>query len=184
MRKMNPSGWGTPTVVTDGVPFVVNFSHIASAAPIDPTPAQMSFNSWTSNTMTPKSIVYEYVVFLQDTVSNHVLQTASWTASVAIPSTTTSGVGIREQSSIAQINVYPNPAKEFAVVSVEMESSAQVEISIYDIEGKQVYINQSTGLDSGKHDLKINTSEFAPGNYIIRLKVGSEILNEKLIVTK
>lgn len=184
MRKMNPNGWGTPTVVTDGTPFVVNFSHLAPSAPIDPTPAQLSFNSWTTNTLTPKDIVYEYVVFLQDTVSNHILQTASWTASVAVPTNTTSSVGIHEHSSVGQISVYPNPAKEYAVVSIEIEKSSLVEISIFNMEGKQVYTNKSTTLNGGKHDLKINTSEFATGNYSIRLNLNGEILNEKLVVTK
>lgn len=184
MRKMNPDGWGTPTIVNDGTPFVVNFTHLASNAPIDPTPAQLSFNSWTTNTLTPKDIVYEYVVFLQDTVSNHILQTASWTATVAVPTNTTSSVGIRELSGVGQINVYPNPAKDYAVVSVEIVSPVRVEISIFNVEGKLVYTNKSTSLTAGKHDLKINTSEFAPGNYNIQLNFNGEILNEKLMVTQ
>jgi len=180
MRKMEPDGLGTPTVITDGMPFEVNFTHIATTAPVDPTPAQLSFNFWTTNTLTPKGIVYEYVVFLQDTVSNHVLQAASWTASVAVPAS----VGIHELSDIGQISVYPNPAKEYAVVSFENEKFALVEISIFNLAGKRVYTKKSTGLDSGKHDLKINTSEFAAGNYNVMINLNGEILNKKLIVIK
>ena len=183
MRKMNPDAWGTPTVVTDGVPFVVNFNHVASTAPCDPTPAQQSFNFWTSGTLTPNDIVYEYVVFLQDTTNNEVLQASSWTASVTIPGVSPS-VGIHELSDIGQISVYPNPAKEYAVVSVEIEKSALVEVSIFNGEGKQVYANRKTSLGSGKHNLKINTSEFATGNYNITINLNGEILNKQLVITK
>lgn len=183
MRKMNPDAWGTPTVVTDGVPFVVNFNHIASTAPCDPTPAQQSFNFWTSGTITPNDIVYEYVVFLQDTTNNQVLQASSWTASVTIPDVSPS-VGIHQQSACSKTSVYPNPAKEYAVVSVEIEKLTLVEVTIFNGEGKQVYTNRKTSLGSGKHDLKINTSEFAKGNYNITINLNGEILNKQLIITK
>jgi|GEM_PF-860385 len=188
MRKMDANGWGVSTTVTDGTPFVVNFSHNASAVAVDPTtPAQMTFNSWTSNPnspATPKDIVYEYVVFLQDTISNDILQSASWTASVSVPAPTVSTVGVKELTNINQVSIFPNPAKEYATVSITLEKASSVGVSIFDITGKQVYTNAETTLDSGTHNMTLNTSEFASGTYVVEIKANGATLKEKLLISK
>jgi hypothetical protein len=181
VRKMNPDGWGTPINVTSGTPIVVSFSNTAVPVSVNPTPAQMSFNFWTTT-----GITYEYVVFVQDTISDDVIQSGSWSSTVTVPAppTPTSTVGMDELTAVNQIGIFPNPAKEFAVISINLEKSAVVDVTIYDMAGKLVYDNKGTSLESGEHKMKINTEDFATGNYVVMINADGVVLKEKLIVTK
>jgi hypothetical protein len=190
MRKMNPDGWGTPLNVTSGTPIVVNFSLNTNAGSLDPsTPVQNSYSVWVNAAVGPKAprnIVYEYVVFVQDTISNDVIQSGSWTSTVSVPAppTPTSTVGMDELSATNQISVFPNPAKEFAIISINVEKSALVDVTIYDVTGKIVYANKGSNVDAGKNEMRINTSELASGNYNIVVNANGAVLKEKLVVVK
>lgn len=190
MRKMSPNGWGTPTVITDATPFTVTFTNAATAINIDPTPAQNSYNFWTATNpaMVPhakKDIVYEYIVFLQDTVTNHILQTASWSDSVFVPTPpqpTVTAIGVNNAGQ--SLAIYPNPAKDFAKLALQLDKSAKVSVAIYDITGKLVYENKGVEVPSGKNEMNINTSEFATGTYQVIIHADKAVLKEKLIVSK
>lgn len=187
MRKMNPNGWGSPITVTDGTPIVVNFSNSAITAPINSgTPANMSFNFWTTPNMR-----YEYVVFVQDTISNHVIQSASWSATVAVPTATTGGggggggnVGIVQLANNQSIGVYPSPAQDFAVIAVMLDKAATVSLSITDIAGKQVYNKANESIDAGKHEIKIDTSNLPTGTYFIKVDADGLVYKDKLLISK
>ncbi|MBL7933649.1 MAG: choice-of-anchor J domain-containing protein [Bacteroidia bacterium] len=190
MRKMNPNGWGTPTVITDGTPFTVSFNHTPAIRNVDPTPAQNSYSFWTSPSGTvgasvKNDLVYEYVVFIQDTVTNHVLQTASWSDSVHVPTppqpTVTSVADLTSGQSLA---IFPNPAKDYATLSLNVEKSTKVDLAIYDISGRLVYENKGTEVPAGKNEMNINTSELATGTYQVVVHAGKAVLKEKLIVSK
>ena len=185
MRKMNPNGWGSPITVTDGTPIVVNFSNAAIPAPVHPTPAQMSFNYWTTPNMR-----YEYVVFVQDTISNHVIQSASWSSTVAVPTSTTGGgggggnVGIVQLANNQSIGVYPSPAQDFAVIAVVLDKAATVNLSITDIAGKQVYSKANESIDAGKHEIKIDTSNLPTGTYFVKVDADGLVYKDKLLISK
>jgi hypothetical protein len=191
MRKMDANGWGTPKTVTDGSAFTVTFTNVFSPASLDlnptPTPAQGSYNSWINADVAgpnaPKNIVYEYVVFLQDTISNDVLQSSSWTATVTLP-TPSNPVGLNKVELNNHVSIFPNPAKDYAVISLNLEKSSVVDVKIYDMAGRMVFTNTNASVDSGKNEMTINTSEFATGNYNVVIKAGDVVLKDKLIVTK
>ena len=154
MRSMYPSA-GTTYTTTDGTPFNVTFNHtLAYGSTASGTPGQGTTNFWTST----GSFVYEYVVWLQDAVTRQVLQSGSaFTSSVVVPSS------IKEYSNGGSIGIYPNPAKDFAVVGIKLDSNSPVDISIIDVTGKLVYTNKSDEVMAGASEIRINTSEFATG---------------------
>lgn len=193
MRKMNPNGWGTPTVLTDGTPFTVTFNQNPTTTNIDLSPSgsagQNTFNFWISTSGTvgatsKNTIVYEYIVFLQDTVTDHVLQTASWSASVTVPTTPTVATGVKENAANQSLSIYPNPAVEYATLSLQLEKAAKVSVSIFDITGKLVYENKGSEVPAGSNQMNIKTSEFATGTYQVVIQANDAVLKEKLIVGK
>jgi hypothetical protein len=169
MRKMDPNGWGLPTTVTDGVALGASFTHTVNTVT---TPAQNSYNFWTSTTT-----IYEYVAFIQDSVSNHILNSTS-------AQYTVTGVGVVKYEENKEIGVYPNPCSDFAVVGVKLDKSSTLDISIFDITGKLVYVNKGSQVEAGSNEIKINTSEFKSGTYTIIVNTGNGTLKEKLIVIK
>lgn len=168
MRKMFPSASGATVTPVDGTPLNVTFTHTATVVG---TPAQGSYDFWDAT-----NVVYEYVVFLQDKVSDDILQSGS--------ATINGPVGVVELKDNQKIGIYPNPAKDFAVVGISLDQSASVSVSIYDITGKLVYSNAAVKVEAGQHEMKINTSDFATGTYNVLVNTDLGILKDKLIIVK
>lgn len=167
-RKMFPDPTGAPFTPVDGVAQNVSFTHTITTAV---TPAQGSYDFWSGT-----FIKYEYVVFVQDAVSNDILQSGS--AFFQTPN------GVVEFEKESKIGVYPNPAKDFAVVGIKLENNSMVDIMIYDVTGKLVYGNAGAQVNAGPNEIRINTSEFATGTYNIVVNTNEGTLTQKLVVVK
>jgi hypothetical protein len=168
MRKMFPSATGTTITPTDGTPLTFTFSHTVTSAA---TPAQNSYDFWNTTSMT-----LEYVVFVQDAVSDDILQSGS--AQVL------STVGLVELKDNQEIGIYPNPAKDFAVVGIKLNKASTIDITIYDITGRVVYANKASKVDAGQREITINTTEFASGTYNVIVNTEAGTLKDKLIISK
>ncbi len=81
----------------------------------------------------------------------------------------------------ANVNVYPNPAKDFVVIEYLTESDAPLTVTLLDVTGKVVY-QVVEGVDAYT---EINTSDFANGVYFINLNNGSDLQSiHKLVINK
>ncbi len=169
-RVMNPNGAGVPVNVTAGNAFTVNFNH---AANVVATPAQNSFNFWTNN----PTVDYEYVVFLQDTVSKHVLNSASGMLA-------NTSVGLVKLEKNETIGVYPNPTNNAATIAVKLENATKVNLAIFDLTGKVVYSKNEEVLGVGHNEITIDTEKLNSGSYIVQVIAGDKKMTTKLIITK
>jgi len=84
----------------------------------------------------------------------------------------------------SRLFLYPNPAKDYALLGIKLSNPSIVDIAVYDVTGKMVYNNKSLKIAEGQNEIKINTSEFATGTYNIVVNTKNGILKEKLIVLK
>ncbi len=166
MRKMFPTSGGTDITTVDGTNNTANFTHNAT---IVTTPAQNSYDFWTA---TP--FVYEYVVFVQDKITQDILQSAS----------ARSDVGVVEFKNNNQIGVYPSPAVDFAVVGIKLENSSTVDISIFDLSGKLVYQLNGSKVAAGSQEIIINTASFESGVYSVVVRTDKGILKDKVVIAK
>jgi len=92
---------------------------------------------------------------------------------------------IKEQNREAgHLFLYPNPAKDYALLGIKLSDPSIVDIAVFDITGKIVYNNKSLKIAGGQNEIKINTSEFATGTYNIVVNTKNGILKEKLVVLK
>jgi hypothetical protein len=76
----------------------------------------------------------------------------------------------------------PNPAGEHTRLIVSLESAAQVKISLYDINGREVKAIMNTQHEAGTFDTDLDVSDLAPGLYIIRMQSGDNAVTRKLTV--
>jgi len=172
MRRMFPDGNGTFINTTDGVPQTVSFNHTATLVSIaSGTPASGTYNTWIANNLT-----YEYVVWIEDAISHQIIQSGSATQAV-----TTGLVKLAENSSIG---IFPNPAKDYAIVGIKLNKPAVADLLIYDMSGKLIYINKGANVGEGQSEIKINTSEMAPGTYNIVVSTTEGVLKDKLIIAE
>jgi M6 family metalloprotease-like protein len=67
--------------------------------------------------------------------------------------------------------IYPNPVKESATLSFELQESSNVTVGVYDILGKEVLVEQISTLSAGHQTIQLNTKTIsAQGVYFIKLK--------------
>ncbi|MBO5963685.1 MAG: T9SS type A sorting domain-containing protein [Bacteroidales bacterium] len=85
-----------------------------------------------------------------------------------------SGVGLSEVELNSLSYVYPNPAKE----EVMLASSVNVEkVEIYNVLGQVVY-----SADVNANSVKVNTADFAAGNYVVKMYTEGGVATKKLVV--
>lgn len=66
---------------------------------------------------------------------------------------------------------YPNPFNATTVLPIELSHPEIVRLTVYNIEGRT--IQQSLfGLTSGRHDLRINGTNWSSGSYFARIEAG------------
>jgi len=94
-------------------------------------------------------------------------------------------IGIDQQDAVhSSFEVYPNPASNYVNINLSMEQTSDVEISIYNIAGKQVYSSQNS-FGAGNQKQQIETSNLSSGVYFIQFIVNHELLDiTKLVITK
>ncbi|HLF62481.1 MAG TPA: T9SS type A sorting domain-containing protein [Saprospiraceae bacterium] len=78
----------------------------------------------------------------------------------------------------------PNPFSDETTIGFSLPAALQVTLSIYDVNGDQVY-NEATNFEKGYHQFLLNKREFkSPGVYSYRLSAGDFTASKKLIVLK
>ena len=106
------------------------------------------------------------------------------TNSVRIISNLEGTVGTNDfirKPTILESKLMPNPAKEKTSLSFEMIESEEVNISIFDIYGRQVKtVLKNELLSVGKYKFPIDVNEFAYGSYFVQIKTknGNEVVRK------
>ncbi len=80
---------------------------------------------------------------------------------------------VRLDSKVIAANIYPNPVKGKANLSLDLIENSSVTITLNDANGKQVQTIQMKGL-KGQNTKEINMSLLQTGNYILRILTGTE----------
>ncbi|MEP7109643.1 MAG: T9SS type A sorting domain-containing protein [Ferruginibacter sp.] len=81
---------------------------------------------------------------------------------------------VRLNSNGIAIGIYPNPIREFANVTIDLEKDADATVMITDAAGKQVQ-NIQMQLFKGPNIKKINMVNLAGGNYMLKVQTLTEI---------
>ena len=81
---------------------------------------------------------------------------------------------------------YPNPFNPSTVITVEIKKSTQVDLKIYDIEGREVNTLFRGNLPSGKHSFNFDGSNLQSGVYFCRIATGNDglFMTRKLVLIK
>ena len=82
------------------------------------------------------------------------------------------------------LNVYPNPAREYANVAFELENAGDVSFVLTDMSGKVVYQTNEQNLSKGKNSFRVPTESLSGGVYLYQFNAGNTVVNNKLIINK
>ena len=84
--------------------------------------------------------------------------------------------------SIHQVKVYPNPATEKALLEYNLNTTAEVAVSVTDISGRTVLQLDKTAKAAGKYSDELNISDLSSGMYFVKLEIGNQVMTQKLTI--
>ena len=88
------------------------------------------------------------------------------------------------EQNIFDMNIYPNPANNYASLDYTVTASATVNVALYDISGKKISDVFCEYQNSGQHHQLIDLAAMSlnSGVYFILMKTGDKAITRKLIV--
>lgn len=82
---------------------------------------------------------------------------------------------------LSSTKVWPNPSNDVINVSYNLLNSKAASLEIYDIQGRKVY-EDTISTSNSEITKSIDVSDFYPGTYILSIKDGINVFNQKIVV--
>ena len=80
--------------------------------------------------------------------------------------------------------IYPNPFNPSTILSFQLQVASKVNLSVYDISGRQIAQLIDGYRDAGIHEVTFDASNLASGIYLYRLTAGSFNASGKMVLVK
>lgn len=93
-------------------------------------------------------------------------------------------VGSDKVNNEVQLSVSPNPFNNSTIFSFSLPQQAQIQISMYDINGRKVQEIQNYSANSGENKITLNTNNLASGVYAITLQHNNVTYSVKALLVK
>ena len=93
--------------------------------------------------------------------------------------------GLKDVSSaISGISLFPNPAKNNAVITIDLVQNETISINVVDVMGRQVHNESMNEIQAGTHTINLNTENWANGVYNVNISTANGTTSRKLVVAK
>ena len=113
---------------------------------------------------------------------NHFFSETNFDGYVARFKLLSTGIDIKPGSE-KSITTFPNPATENITIGYQLTVPGNVAMYLYDNYGNELKFFNNCRYSSGKHQYKLNISEYSSGIYFIRIVSGTNTFTKKFIVT-
>ena len=85
----------------------------------------------------------------------------------------------------AQLSLYPNPARDVAVITITLDEDTEVAMSFYNADGKLIKSNLTVEqVSPGRYEKSITLDDLLPGVYRVMLRANDRVWNKDLIVVR
>lgn len=91
-------------------------------------------------------------------------------------------VGIDDLGAVNGLQIGPNPANDVLNISFDLVANAQVDIELFDAQGKLVYSSSAIKTSLGGNDHQIDVSQLNAGIYSINVQVDGKQASRKVMV--
>jgi len=92
-------------------------------------------------------------------------------------------VSINNIKNTTKFTVYPNPTNDHTSISISLDKTEKVTLTIVNILGKEISREEKV-LFSGKTTELLDISNFQNGIYFINLQIGNNLTTQKLVINK
>jgi len=100
----------------------------------------------------------------------------------ALNSLTTSAVQLSFSGGLQLSQNYPNPVTENTKIEFEIQNSANVNLSVFDISGKKAIEPVNQFFQPGSYSININRNQLSKGIYFYKITAGEQSQTRKMIV--
>ncbi|MEM9850209.1 MAG: T9SS type A sorting domain-containing protein, partial [Bacteroidota bacterium] len=80
------------------------------------------------------------------------------------------------------LQVQPNPAQAYTNVVYELAESGEVQISLFDLQGRSIQQFSQVEQNVGTHQLELDLTQLKAGIYLVVLRTEAETKTKKIIV--
>jgi len=87
-------------------------------------------------------------------------------------------------SDITVSSSYPNPAKNQINFSISLNHSNEVQFTVYDMSGKQLYISDKLNYPTGESTLEWHFGPIANGVYLVKVEIGDRLFYRSATIMK
>ncbi|MBA3662938.1 MAG: T9SS type A sorting domain-containing protein [Bacteroidetes bacterium] len=141
-----------------------------------PVVSAQTYTSSTSVTFTLPVAVVNSNPYSQLTANTHWYSNANLNFVLPIP--TEVKVNANETN---DASVYPNPTNESTTLTIDLKENTLVEISIFNIIGKEVK-KVSSNCNVGSNNIHLEMTGFSKGIYLLNIKAGNTVTTKKVVV--
>ncbi|MCZ2247356.1 MAG: T9SS type A sorting domain-containing protein, partial [Bacteroidia bacterium] len=92
-------------------------------------------------------------------------------------------LGLDEQISIFDVNVYPNPNNGLFVIAIETGSTENIQLGVYNSIGELIWEKELESVH-GKQQIQVPIAHVSQGIYHLRARTNNKVINKKLIINK
>jgi hypothetical protein len=84
-------------------------------------------------------------------------------------------------NSLIVLGIYPNPTTDAADVQFYLSTKNDVQISLTDVSGKNVFSKNEPGVEEGLHVFKVDLTSLSNGVYILNVRTGTSEFTRKIL---
>lgn len=143
------------------------------AATVNPTGGTAPYTvTWSNNATGNASLnlaAGTYTVAVTD--ANGCTRTETFTVGVS--------TGINDVEEAIQLSIYPNPTNGLVNIDIELNTSADVNVDIYNMVGERVF--EVKELNVTTSSVQLDMTDLPEAAYFIRVSSGSNVVNSKLL---
>lgn len=81
-----------------------------------------------------------------------------------------------------KLNIHPGFVSNSAVISFQLNSNSKIQLSVYNISGKQIMLLNEGFYETGKYQVEFNSNDIPGGIYFIKMKSDKEEVYKKFVV--
>ncbi|MFO8087736.1 MAG: C25 family cysteine peptidase [Bacteroidales bacterium] len=104
----------------------------------------------------------------------------AWIDDISFPAISTPAA-VEENLNIIGVTAYPNPVQQTQYLEISLKRADKVTVELLDMSGRKLKTLDQADFSAGTHRLKYDVSSLASGFYLLRLIVGQEQHQLKLI---
>ncbi len=91
---------------------------------------------------------------------------------------------VEDNETLANLNIYPNPVTDRAILELSNEVRNVQSVAIYNIDGSKIADVSTDIAGNSLNQITINCTEFAPGTYVLNLRADNKMQSIPFVVVK